>query len=209
MGNATSIASQTGTGTTFVVNTSPTLVTPLLGTPTSGVMTNVTGTATGLTSGITLALKSATTTVDVSAATAPTTGQVLTATAGTTATWQTPSGGSGTTWTEVTTTTQAAAVSNGYVTNNVALVTVTLPSTATVGQIVYLQGSGAGGWKLAQNASQTVVWDAGAVAGTNITTAGITGSLASSDRYDSLEVQCITTNTGWVVRNSKGNLSIV
>jgi hypothetical protein len=30
-GNATAIASQTGTGTTFVVNTSPTLVTPVLG----------------------------------------------------------------------------------------------------------------------------------------------------------------------------------
>lgn len=54
-------------------------------------MTNVTGTATGLTSGITNALKSATTTVDVSAATAPSSGQVLTATSSTTATWQTPS----------------------------------------------------------------------------------------------------------------------
>lgn len=53
-------------------------------------MTNVTGTATGLTSGITNALKSATTTVDVSAATAPSSGQVLTATSSTAATWQTP-----------------------------------------------------------------------------------------------------------------------
>lgn len=74
-------------------STSPTLVTPALGTPTSGVLTNCTGTATGLTSGITNALKSATTTVDVSAATAPTSGQVLTATSSTTATWQTPSAG--------------------------------------------------------------------------------------------------------------------
>ena len=73
--------------------TSPSLVTPALGTPASGVMTNVTGTATGLTSGITNALKSATTTVDVSAATAPSSGQVLTATSSTTATWQTPAAG--------------------------------------------------------------------------------------------------------------------
>ena len=43
VGNATSIASQTGTGTKFVVDTSPTLVTPLLGTPTSGLLTNCTG----------------------------------------------------------------------------------------------------------------------------------------------------------------------
>lgn len=65
-----------------------TFVAPALGTPASGVMTNVTGTASGLTSGITLALKSASTTVDVSAATAPSSGQVLTATSSTTATWQ-------------------------------------------------------------------------------------------------------------------------
>ncbi|MES2394509.1 MAG: hypothetical protein V4549_00815 [Bacteroidota bacterium] len=35
VGNATSIASQTGTGTTFVMNTSPTLVTPVLGVATA------------------------------------------------------------------------------------------------------------------------------------------------------------------------------
>lgn len=51
VGNATSVASQTGTGSTFVMNTSPTLVTPALGTPTSGVATNLTGTASGLTAG--------------------------------------------------------------------------------------------------------------------------------------------------------------
>lgn len=43
VGNATSVASQTGTGSTFVMSTSPTLVTPLLGTPTSGTLTNCTG----------------------------------------------------------------------------------------------------------------------------------------------------------------------
>lgn len=75
--------------------TSPVLTTPALGTPASGVMTNVTGTATGLTSGITQALASATTTVNVSSATAPSSGYVLTATSSTAATWQPPTGGSG------------------------------------------------------------------------------------------------------------------
>ncbi len=56
VGNATSIASQTGTGTKFVVDTSPTLVTPVLGTPTSGVLSGCTGYAqsalTGLAAGV-------------------------------------------------------------------------------------------------------------------------------------------------------------
>jgi hypothetical protein len=51
VGNATSIVSQTGTGTKFVVDTSPTLITPNLGTPSALVGTNITGTAAGLTSG--------------------------------------------------------------------------------------------------------------------------------------------------------------
>ena len=46
----TGVSTSTGTGNT-VLSTSPTLVTPALGTPASGVMTNVTGTAAGLTAG--------------------------------------------------------------------------------------------------------------------------------------------------------------
>ena len=42
VGNATSIASQTGSGTKFVVDTSPVLVTPNIGTPSAGDLTNCT-----------------------------------------------------------------------------------------------------------------------------------------------------------------------
>jgi len=51
VGLATSVASQTGTGSKFVMDTSPTLVTPNLGTPTALVGTNITGTAAGFTAG--------------------------------------------------------------------------------------------------------------------------------------------------------------
>ena len=47
---ATLLSDETGSGLA-VFNTSPTLVTPALGTPASGVATNLTGTASGLTSG--------------------------------------------------------------------------------------------------------------------------------------------------------------
>lgn len=43
VGNTTSIGSQTGTGSTFVMSVSPTLTTPSLGTPTALVGTNITG----------------------------------------------------------------------------------------------------------------------------------------------------------------------
>lgn len=79
------ISDETGSGA-LVFATSPTLVTPALGTPSSGNLGSCTD-------AVAYGLKSATTTVSVSAATAPTTGQILTATAGTTATWQTPAGG--------------------------------------------------------------------------------------------------------------------
>jgi hypothetical protein len=42
VGNATSVASQTGTGSKFVMDTSPTLVTPNIGTPSAGALTNCT-----------------------------------------------------------------------------------------------------------------------------------------------------------------------
>lgn len=56
VGNATSVFAQVGSGSTFVMAqsptlTSPTLIGPALGTPVSGVLTNCTGTASGLTAG--------------------------------------------------------------------------------------------------------------------------------------------------------------
>lgn len=74
----------TGSGN-VVLSTSPTLVTPTLGTPASGDLSNATN-------AVGYSLKSATTTINISSATAPTTGQVLTATSGTAATWQTVNG---------------------------------------------------------------------------------------------------------------------
>src|SRR4051812_14224924 len=43
-------------------------------------------------------------------------------------------------WSEVTGTSQAAAVNNGYITNNAGLVTVTLPVTAALGTIIEICG---------------------------------------------------------------------
>lgn len=112
-----------------------------------------------------------------------------------------PSGGI--TWNEVSGTSQAAAVNNGYIANNGSLVTVTLPDTAAVGDVVRVAGYGAGGWKVAQNASEIIHF------GPVDTTTGVGGSLASTNRYDAVELVCTVANLEWVVVTSMGNITIV
>lgn len=112
-------------------------------------------------------------------------------------------GGSGITWNEVTGTSQAATVDTGYICNNSALVTVTLPSTCAVGKIIRVAGKGAGKWKIAQNASQIIYF------GDQNTTSGTAGYLAAQNRYDAVELLCITADTTFLVIAPVGNLTVV
>ena len=105
-------------------------------------------------------------------------------------------------WAEVTGTSQAAGINWGYITNNVGLVTVTLPSVIPLGKRISIIGKGAGGWKLAQNVGQTIHFLS------SNTTTGITGSLASTQQYNCVEIICTTANTDFVVRSSTGNITI-
>ena len=111
--------------------------------------------------------------------------------------------GSGVTWNDITGTSASMAVNNGYIADNSGLVTLTLPSTAVVGSTLYVTGKGAGGWKIAQNASQLINL------GTSTTTTGTGGSLASTNTFDSLMLVCITTNTTWNVLSVQGNITVV
>lgn len=126
----------------------------------------------------------------------------ITPTANTITIAATGGGGGGMAWSEVTGTSQAMAVANGYILNNVGLVTATLPASASVGDIVAVVGKGSGGWKIAQNSGQTIH-----IQGSNTTT-GATGSLSSTTKYDCAELICITANTDWEVRHSMGNLTV-
>ncbi len=106
-------------------------------------------------------------------------------------------------WTEVTATSQALVANNRYAANNAAQVTLTLPTTAALGDQIEIIGKGAGGWRVAQNASQQIRF------GDLSTTAGISGRLDSSNRYDSICLVCITANTEWSVIRSQGNIDVV
>lgn len=106
--------------------------------------------------------------------------------------------GSGIGWTEVTGTSQTMSADNGYVSSNAGLVTLTLPTTAAFGTVINVQGKGTGGWKIAQNAGQVIHF------GNVDTTTGATGYLASTNRYDSIQLLCITANTDWAVMTTQG-----
>lgn len=109
----------------------------------------------------------------------------------------------GVSWNEVFVTSTSMAIGNGYIADNVAQVTLTLPSIAAVGDIVAASGRGSGGYQIAQNAGQIIH-----VAGSSTTT-GVGGSLTSTSQFDCLELLCITANTTFVVRNSEGTFTIV
>jgi len=104
-------------------------------------------------------------------------------------------------WTEVTGTTQAFAVNNGYIMNNGSQVVGTLPATAAVGDIVQVVGKGAGGWKIAQNSGQIIH------VGDTATATGTGGSVESINRYDCIELICIVANTEFNVKPA-GNYTI-
>lgn len=107
-----------------------------------------------------------------------------------------------TVFTEVTNASQTAAINNGYICNRGTLVTVTLPSTAAVGSIVEVCGKGAGGWKIAQNASGIIHF------GNVNTTSGVSGYIASTATYDAVKLVCTVANNEWVVLSSIGNITI-
>jgi len=132
-----------------------------------------------------------------------TAGYVLTANAsGTAPSFQAPASG-GILWTDVTGTSQAAAVDKGYTANNAGLVTITLPATAAYGSIIEVAGQGAGGWLIAQNAGQLIHF------GSAVSTTGVTGSIASTLQFDTIRLVCAVADTEFTVLSSVGNLDVL
>ncbi len=92
-----------------------------------------------------------------------------------------------------------------YTLSNIAatLLTTALPTTISLGGIIRIIGNGSSGWKITQAAGQQINSTAAS------TTLGATGSIASSNRYDCLELVCTVANTTFTIVNSKGTLTFV
>lgn len=98
--------------------------------------------------------------------------------------------------TPVTATTGNLANNINYIADNASLVTLTLPASATsevnISQI-RVTGRGAGGWRIAQNASQQIIF------GASTTTAGVSGHLSSAHARDCVTLKYVATNTWQVI----------
>lgn len=126
-------------------------------------------------------------------------GYVLSATTAGVMSWA-ANGAGGLTWNDQTTTPVTMATLNGYIADNAGLVTLNVPATAAVGDTFAIAGKGAGGWLVQMNTGQ--------VANLGSSPTSSAGSLASTNRYDSLELLCVTANTTFVVRSVVGNITV-
>ena len=108
----------------------------------------------------------------------------------------------GFTWVEVTGTSVGLLANTGYILNNVGLVTATLPALCEIGDTFQIVGKGAGGWRVAQNAGDTIHF------GNQDTTTGVVGMLDSTNQYDCIEFVCTVVDLDWTVVDSVGNITV-
>jgi len=129
-------------------------------------------------------------------------GQVLTS-AGASAlpVWSNPSGGIVVNQNSSSVT--MVAFNQYFINNGASLVTLTLPTSAAVGDTFYIIGQSSGGWKVAQNASQVIHFDGTA------TTTGTGGSLQTTAQYQNITIKCIIANTTFTVFDCVGSITVV
>ncbi len=104
------------------------------------------------------------------------------------------------TWNDVSGTSQAAVINNGYIISNASQTTVTLPATAAEGTVFAVQGKGAAGWILQANTGQVIHLGSSATSSA--------GSLTSTNQWDSVTIVCVTANTTFAVTSVIGNLTV-
>jgi hypothetical protein len=91
----------------------------------------------------------------------------------------------------ITSASAAMVTNNAYQANNSSLVTLTLPTTSTFGDALWVSGYGAGGWAIVQGTGQQII------IGDESTTVGVGGSLSSTNQYDGIELYCVVPNLIW------------
>ena len=115
----------------------------------------------------------------------------------------TPSIPAGVNW-QITSISGAMRANKGYIVNGGSLVNLSLPSTSSVGDMIQVADMGGNGWTITQAASQQILF------GEHSTTAGTTGSLASTGIHDAITLVCVVPNTTFlVVSGPQGTLTVI
>lgn len=105
---------------------------------------------------------------------------------------------------EVTGTTAVMQVGKFYIANNAAQVSLELPATSALGDLLEIAGKGAGGWRITQLINQQII------VGSNSSTVGVAGYLESTNRRDSIVLKCVVANTTWeALGGPQGSLTII
>lgn len=108
---------------------------------------------------------------------------------------------SGLIWVDVTGTTQAMLSNHGYVTDNVALITFTLPASSAFGDTIKVTGFSGGGWRVNVGTGQTIHVGADGVTPS-------TGHIASVNQFDCVTLRCVVPDAEWVVEAMIGNITV-
>lgn len=99
---------------------------------------------------------------------------------------------------------QTLAVDNGYIcVSPGGALALALPSVSAVGNIIEVTVDGATSWSITQGAGQQIR------IGNATTTAGVGGSLTSTQQGDSIRMVCSVANLKWNVLSPLGNPTIV
>jgi hypothetical protein len=106
------------------------------------------------------------------------------------------------TWNKISSNT-ALQTNMGYICTGGGALTLTLPATSNVGDIIEVTLDGSTSWSIAQGAGQLIRL------GNAETTAGVGGSLTSTQQGDSFRMVCSITNLKWNVLSSMGNPTVV
>lgn len=106
------------------------------------------------------------------------------------------------TWNVVTTSPFQMQSVNGYITNSSGLVSLILPTTANVGEEISVTGQGSGGWRIIQGNLQSIN------IGILSTTPGSSGSVTSTNQFDSLTLVCIVDNLEWTLVGAPQSLGL-
>lgn len=105
----------------------------------------------------------------------------------------------GLTWNDITGTSSPANPNNGYLADNVGLVTLTMNPTVPQFATIAVVGNGAGGWTLVLSGGQTI----------NYGDMAASTSLNSTNSYDVVYLLCTVANTTFSVVQSQGNITVL